>query len=237
MDNHSIIALLSLAFGLGSLHALDADHIMVISNFIGRRYSLQQSLKYCARWALGHGAALLVVGFFVFVLGRAIPISLSAYAEHGVGLVLIALGVWVFWDLRRKNAHLHFHQHDGLPQHAHWHQHHSHHSTHGKQFHKSDSHKHQHSAVMIGVLHGTAGSAPLLALVPLTQIGSPWLGIAYLALFAVGVLLAMLVFGGVLSRSIQWLQRFGNHFITWFRATVAGGSMAFGIYLLLGSTS
>jgi nickel/cobalt exporter len=237
MDNHSIIALLSLAFGLGTLHALDADHIMVISNFIGRRYSLQQSLKYCARWALGHGAALLVVGFFVFILGRAIPISLSDYAEHGVGLVLIALGVWVFWDLSRKRAHLHFHQHDGLPHHAHWHQHYSHHSIHGKQSHKSDLHKHQHSAVMIGVLHGTAGSAPLLALIPLTQIGSPWLGIAYLALFAVGVLLAMLVFGGVLSRSIQWLQKFGNHFITWFRATVAGGSMAFGVYLLLGSTS
>jgi ABC-type nickel/cobalt efflux system permease component RcnA len=235
MDSHSIIALLSLAFGLGILHALDADHIMVISNFIGRRHSLQQSVRYCARWALGHGAALLTVGFFVFIFGQAIPVALSAYAEHAVGAVLILLGAWVFWDLRRKNAHLHFHQHDGLPHHAHWHQHHNIHHHKNAQSHHADTHKHQHSAVMIGVLHGTAGSAPLLALIPLTQIGSPWLGIGYLTVFAVGVLLSMVLFGGVLSRSIQWLQRFGNKIITLFRAIVASGSVAFGFYLLIGS--
>lgn len=162
MDNHSTFALLSLAFGLGILHALDADHVMVISNFIGKRLSLQQSLQYCARWAVGHGAALLIIGFFVFILGRGMPVELSAYAETGAGAVLVLLGVWVGRDLRRNNAHLHFHRHDGLPRHAHWH--HQRHSRHRRQ--NSDSHAHKHTAVMIGVLHGAAGSAPLLALFP-----------------------------------------------------------------------
>ncbi|KPJ90400.1 MAG: hypothetical protein AMJ53_13650 [Gammaproteobacteria bacterium SG8_11] len=235
MDSHSVITFLSLAFGLGIIHALDADHVIVMSNLIGQKSSLHQSLKYCARWALGHGAVLLVIGFSVFILGLTIPVELSVYAEHGVGAVLIFLGVWVFWDLRRNNAHLHFHQHDDLPHHAHWHQHHRHH--HSKQSHNADTHKHRHSALMIGVLHGTAGSAPLLALIPLTQIGSPWLGIAYLALFAIGVLFSMLLFGGALSRAIHWLQRFGDKVITLFRATVAGGSLVLGCYLLLGSHS
>jgi ABC-type nickel/cobalt efflux system permease component RcnA len=232
MDSHSIFTLLSLAFGLGIMHALDADHVMVISNLIGQRPGIQQSLKYCSRWALGHGAALLIVGFFVFILGRAIPVELSAYAEHAVGVVLIVLGVWVFWDLHRKNAHLHFHQHDDLPHHAHWHRHNHHHS---KQSHNADTHKHHHSAIMIGVLHGTAGSAPLLALIPLTQIASPWLGIAYLAIFAMGVLLCMLLFGGLLSSAVGWLQRFGNKVLTVFRIAVASGSVAFGLHMMLGS--
>ena len=235
MDSHSTTTLLSLAFGLGIMHALDADHVMVISNFIGRRPSLQQSLRYCARWALGHGTAILAIGIFVFILGNAVPAGLSSYAEYGVGAVLIALGVWVLWDLYRRNVHLHFHQHDGLPSHAHWHRHSKRNIN--KQFHNTDTHKHHHSAVLIGVLHGTAGSAPLFALIPLTRIESPWVGIAYLALFAVGVFLSMLLFGGLFSSAIRFLQRFGNRVITLFRTIVAGCSIAFGIYLLLGSQS
>ncbi len=239
MDSHSTITLLSLAFGLGIMHALDADHVMVISNLIGQRPSLQQSLRYCARWALGHGAAILIAGFFVFILGRTIPATLSAYAEHGVGAVLVALGVWVLWDLHRRNTHLHFHQHNGLPRHAHWHRHNNNDNNRhiNKQSHSTDTHQHRHSAVLIGVLHGTAGSAPLLALIPLTQIASPWVGIAYLALFAFGVLLAMLLFGGLLSGAVRRLQRFGSQVITTFRAIVAGGSIVFGFYLLFGSLS
>ena len=87
---------------------------------------------------------------------------------------------------------------------------------------------------MIGLLHGTAGSAPLLALLPLAQIPSPWLGVAYLALFTLGVLLSMLLFGGVLSSAVRWLQRFGNKVITVFRITIASGSIVFGIHLLSG---
>jgi ABC-type nickel/cobalt efflux system permease component RcnA len=90
---------------------------------------------------------------------------------------------------------------------------------------------------MIGVLHGTAGSAPLLALIPITQIASPWWGIAYLALFAIGVLLSMLLFGGLLSTAIRGAQQFSNKVITVFRITMASGSVAYGFYLLPGSHS
>ena len=233
MDSHSLIALLSLAFGLGVLHALDADHVMVISNFIGKHSILQQSMKYCARWALGHGMALLVVGFIVFVLGRSIPVEISAYAQHAIGAVLVLLGIWAFWDLRSKHTHLHFHQHDDLPHHAHWHRH-SKSLLQYPSHHNADSHSHRHSAVMIGILHGTAGSAPLLALIPLTQYASPWEGLAYLTLFALGVLLAMLLFGGVLSGAIRWLKRFGDKTLFGFRILVAGGSVGLGLCMLIG---
>lgn len=251
MDSHSIFALLTLALGLGLVHALDADHVMAISNLIGNQSSVKTSLKFCARWAIGHGAALLAVGFVVFILGKAIPIDLSSVAEAGVGVVLILLGAWVLWGLYRKKAHLHFHQHDGLPEHAHWHSHgdthdnKSHgnrmhekisHDNNSKEKHKLDNHAHNHSAVMIGILHGTAGSAPLLALIPLSKMASPWLGLAYLSLFAVGVLLSMLFFGGILTSLIRWLQLLGNKVINGFRIVVALSSVVFGIYLLAGNT-
>jgi nickel/cobalt exporter len=233
MDNPSILTLLSLAFGLGLLHALDADHIMAVSGLAARRPSLRNSLRFCARWAVGHGLTLLLIGSAVLMLGMAIPERLSAVAEALVGAVLIAIGLWVLWNLRCSRAHLHFHDHDNLPPHAHWHGHHQHATQHD-----ADKHQHQHSAVFVGVLHGTAGSAPLLALIPLASLGhSPWLGMAYLALFSLGVLLAMFLFGGLLGSSFDWLSRRGDNVLRVTRACVATSSMVFGIYLLQGAFS
>jgi nickel/cobalt exporter len=227
MEEHSIIAILSLAFGLGMLHALDADHIMAVSGLASTRPGLRTSLKFCARWAIGHGLSLLLIGSAVLLLGMAIPTSLSAVAESLVGVVLIGIGVWVIWTLVYQRAHLHFHRHDDLPRHAHWHVHHH------RQEHHRDPHRHDHSAVMVGILHGTAGSAPLLALIPLARIGSAWLGMAYLGLFSLGVLVAMVVFGGLLGGVYTWLARWGNQVVLGLRAVVALSAIAFGGHLLL----
>jgi cytochrome c biogenesis protein CcdA len=233
MDNPSILALLSLAFGLGLLHALDADHIMAVSGLAARRPSLRNSLRFCARWAVGHGLTLLLIGSAVLLLGMAIPERLSAAAEALIGAVLIAIGLWVLWDLRCSRAHLHFHDHDDLPPHAHWHGHNQHTTQHD-----DDKHQHQHSAIFVGMLHGTAGSAPLLALIPLASLGhSPWLGMAYLILFSLGVLLSMFLFGGLLGSSFAWLSRRGNSVLRVTRGGVATSSMVFGIYLLQGAFS
>ena len=162
MDSSNTLTILSLAFGLGLLHALDADHIMAVSGLAARRPSLRNSLRFCARWAIGHGLTLLLIGGAVLLLGMAIPEQFSALAEAFIGVVLIVIGIWILWDLLRSRAHLHFHDHDDLPRHAHWHAHHSHSIPHN-----TDTHQHQHSAVLVGILHGAAGSAPLLALIPL----------------------------------------------------------------------
>lgn len=229
MDAHSSFAILSLAFGLGLLHALDADHIMAVSGLAAHRPGLRSSLRFCARWALGHGTVLLAIGGAVLLLGMAIPAGLSATAELLVGAVLIAIGAWVLWDLFRQRAHLHFHDHDNLPQHAHWHQHHDHHQPH-----HAAAHRHEHNAVLVGLLHGTAGSAPLLTLLPLSAMNnSPWLGMLYLALFGAGVLLAMLLFGGLLGSAFHWLARWGNRSIQLLRGAVALNAIGFGGDLLL----
>ena len=230
MEHTNILALLTLALGLGVVHALDADHIMAVSGLASTRANRRDSIRFCLRWAIGHAISLLTIGSCVFWLGAAIPQSLSQYAEHAIGLVLIVVGVIILVDLRRKNAHLHFHQHDGLPQHAHWHTHHV-----AELNHKPHLHHHQHSAVIVGILHGTAGSAPLLVLVPLAKLGSAFYGLLYLLTFSFGVLATMLVFGGIIGGVYQWLSTLGTQSVRMLRLIIAFGSVLFGGYMLAGN--
>lgn len=240
-ESSSILAILGLAFGLGLTHALDADHIMAVSSLSGNRATMRDTLKFCGRWAIGHGLTLLLIGSAVLLLGMAIPDELSRLAEVAVGWLLLTLGLYVFWSLRRSDAHLHYHDHDGVARHAHWHQHpnlaapqHSQQPNHSFRHHDDNPHHHYHGAMMVGVLHGMAGSAPLLAILPLTTQASPWYGMAYLLLFGLGVLLAMLIFGGALGSVFGWLSRSGAVAIRLFRASVALGTMVMGGYLIAG---
>lgn len=225
--NTEIGSLLLLALGLGMLHALDADHIMAVTSLSCQKPDRKQSLMFCGRWALGHGAAILLVGVAVLFVGMAIPQQLSHYAESLVGVVLIALGAYVLWDIWKQRVHLHVHQHDGMVKHAHWHR-----RSGDSSADDSTRHKHNHAPVLVGVLHGTAGSAPLLALLPLSQMASPWIGLAYLLLFGAGVFFAMLLFGGALGQLFGLARNWGQQFINGLRILVSVVSIGFGASLI-----
>ena len=235
MESTSVIAILSLAFGLGILHALDADHVMAVSGLSSTRPGWRRSINFCTHWAMGHGMSLLLIGSAVILFGLAIPVDLSAFAENLVGIVLIAIGCYVIWDLLRRHAHLHFHKHDGIPKHAHWHIHDKPSQQSRRRKHHHEPHHHGHGAVMVGMLHGTAGSAPLLALIPLSQMASPWLGILYLIVFGLGVFVAMLLFGGVLGSLYNWLSRWGDRMVRMLRIVIGFSSIGFGGFLLFGA--
>lgn len=211
-------------FALGLAHALDADHVLAVSTLAGRRAGWRQSVGHGLRWGLGHGFALLVLAAIVLAMGRSLPEAFSRVAERLVGVVLVGLGVWVLWDLRRRRVHLHFHEHDGLPSHAHWH-------THSRA--DPDHHRHPHGAVLVGVLHGAAGSAPILALLPLSKAVSWGGALLYLASFSLGVLTAMLVFSGLLGIGLGRLRARSDAWTAVARAGVAFLSIAAGSYWIL----
>ena len=235
MEFSNLTALITLAFGLGIVHALDADHIMAVSALTSSQSKPRNSLKFCLRWAIGHGTTLIIIGSCVYLLGMAIPEQLSQYAENAVGLVLIIIGLFVLLNLYRKNLHLHSHQHEGFPVHVHWHAHeHSKNKLKNPEQHKRDPHRHNHSAVMVGVLHGAAGSAPLLVLVPLAKLTTPLYGIIYLLCFSVGVLICMAVFGGMIDKLYRWLAMRGSDTVKLLRLTIASSAIVFGGFLLAG---
>jgi hypothetical protein len=226
----SILATLVLAFGLGLLHALDADHVIAVSTLASRRPGLRQALGFCARWAVGHAASVLALGAAVLLAGSHLPPQIGEHADRVVGLVLIGLGVWVFWDLRRRRLHVHAHAHDGLPGHVHVHWH-----RHDDRVHRyePEGHAHDHGALLVGVLHGVAGSAPVIALVPLARMATPAWGIVYLAVFSLGVLASMTIVGGLIGVCFERLDRIGPGFFATLRALVAVASIGVGSAMML----
>ena len=99
--------------------------------------------------------------------------------------------------------------------------------------HQKDNHQHSHAPVFVGVLHGIAGSAPLLVLLPLSQMATPWIGMSYLFLFGFGVFIAMVIFGGVIGQVFGWMKQWGNRFINSLRLSVSLLSIIYGAKLVM----
>jgi len=236
---------LVLAFALGLVHAFDADHVMALSLFATKGRGAAEGARAGLRWSAGHGAVVLLAGSLLLAAGRAIPASFSDVAERVVGLVMIGLGLYVFRELARRRAHLHFHAHDGLPPHAHWHGHASQprpaspppSASRGQDASHPHpvSHQHEHGALLVGALHGLAGSAPILAVLPVAQ-ESAGLAAAYLVLFGVGVAVAMVGVSGLLGHVAGRLAlRASGGGGAWLRGLGAGGSVTLGAWLVFGA--
>lgn len=212
-------ALLTLGFGLGLLHAFDADHIMAVSAMASRQPRLRQNLAYAIRWSLGHGGVLLLLGVLVSVAGIQLPESVLALFEALVGVLLIGLGVWLLLSIRRQRLMLVPHSHGET-----WHVH-----LQDKRPHTESS---AHTPVMVGLVHGLAGSAPVLALLPAIQQGQTLVATAYLALFGLGMLLSMTLFGYGLTYLQHGLLHWNERLFQLFRQTLGGATIAFGGYWL-----
>ena len=213
-------AIFLLAFGAGIVHALDADHVMAVTAIASKKLGMRAIVQLCLKWSLGHGAVLLIIGGSIFIFGLNIPHELSQYAEKGVAILLIAIGAWILRDLYKARAHVHFHKHEGLTNHAHWHVNESNDNN--------VEHKHDHKAVMVGVLHGFAGLAPLLAII--TMANQPvWLGLVYLLIFSLGVFLSMLIFGGLLGKVLERLQGYGVISMNLIRGLIGLSSIGLGL--------
>ncbi|HSJ06646.1 MAG TPA: sulfite exporter TauE/SafE family protein [Longimicrobiales bacterium] len=177
----SLLLTYSTALLLGSLHALEADHMAAVTSFAVRRPSLRAAVRFGVRWSVGHGGAIVLVGAGLIILGVNLPDSTTAWLERFVGVVMIGLGAWT---LRGASA-IHAHEHDhGGHAHAHLHSHAL-----------ADHHDHGHAVTAVGLVHGLAGSGAAVALIPVVGFDSPGPAILYLVVFAVGTIAAMAVYG------------------------------------------
>ena len=228
MENDFFIMPLMLALVYGMFHALDADHIMAVTGLYGTPEK-SNSTRLCFNWAMGHGAVLLLVAAVTYFLGVVIPPEFSLVAEYLVGVLLIIIGAVLIKDIVQMKLHLHFHQHEGMPEHAHWHKH----SGSAKKE-NNGKHSHDHRALFVGVIHGAAGSAPLLALMPVAQSHSAWWSLAYIAIFVGGILFSMLLFGGALGLVMQRLVSYGDYFVRMVRVLAATASLLMGVFIIRG---
>lgn len=225
-----MFSLLLMGLGLGLLHALDADHVMAVSALSNRKPSLRRTLKFSANWAIGHGSVLILLGLLFFGLGIALPESIQKLAESSVGVLLIGLGLACFWQFHKEkvvlNKHTHEHS-DGSIEHTHLHVH-----NHDKKLENSQQVKEAHTPVMVGVLHGLAGSAPALALIPAMMQTSLLEAMGYLVLFSAGVLFSMVAFGLSFGLVQKKLQQKSVKVFNWSRKVIASAAVGIGFYWL-----
>jgi ABC-type nickel/cobalt efflux system permease component RcnA len=128
------------------------------------------------------------------MLGVAIPERISQYLEFGVGLMIIGLSGTALRRIFHRPTDLHVQTHaHGTNRHSHVHfgDNHTEHDE------LSENHSHRVNQIglkplLVGAMHGLAGSAALTLLV-LTQVESLVLGISYLLIFGIGSVLGMMV--------------------------------------------
>ena len=207
------------ALVLGTLHALEADHMAAVTSFAVRRPGIRESVRFGVRWSVGHGGAIVLIGTGLLLLGVHLPDAAGQWLERLVGAVMIGLGAWTFRGARALHAHSHAHA--GVV-HSHLHSHAVH-----------DDHDHGHAVTAVGLLHGLAGSGSAIALIPLVGFETPASGILYLIIFSVGTVGGM-AFYGLLAGAVLGRAADGSVRLARMIARVTGVfTMAIGFVWLL----
>jgi len=188
--------------GLGSLlgmrHALEPDHLAAVSTIVLAERSPAKAAWVGACWGVGHTVALIVAAAVLLTLRSQVPSGAETIFELLVALMLVGLGLRAIRNAVQQGrdgpAHLHHHgvfvhAHGGVPAHVHigrW--------TFARR------------PLLIGALHGLAGSGALTALV-LATLSSTAARLSYIALFGAGSTLGMAALSGVLGWPIGQLAR------------------------------
>lgn len=219
MDMAVVLFLLLAALPLGMLHAFDPDHLVAVSTLaahdrVGARAgntvashgpSNGASWRYGFLWALGHGGLLLLIAMSTLLFHWALPPTLPMWAERLVGVILIAAGGSMLLALLRGHALARSHSHGSRPI--------------------------LRAPLMVGMVHGLAGSATMLAVVPVT-LATPQLGLAYVVVFSLGVMAGMTGFGLMFGRLHHWLAHVMPGFVDGLRGCVALVAIGMGVVWL-----
>ncbi len=225
----STASVLALGLVFGLKHAMEADHLAAVSTIVTERKSVISSSLVGGLWGIGHTISLLIAGVAVILLHIEIGEKTALALELGVALMLIALGVNVIRKLARRETRLHFHTH------RHGHRMHSHPHLHdlAQEDNPSTHHGFRPGArpLLVGMMHGLAGSAALMLLV-LSTISSPLVGMAYISVFGVGSIGGMMLMSALVSLPLRLTaERFSRANLT-LRGMAALFSVGFGLFMV-----
>jgi len=216
-DGGSVVSPLGFAAsaGLGALlgmrHALEPDHLAAVSTLMTGERSSAKAALLGACWGVGHTLTLLTAGALLVVMRAEMPAIAARVFEICVVLLLVGFGVRAMYQgVRRVPA--------------------------------GPTHSHRRPLafspfrvdrwtlarpLLVGAVHGLAGSGALIALV-VTTLPSTVTQLGYLTLFGVGSTVGMAALSGLLGWPIA---RLGAHHVCarTFSLAVGGVSIALGL--------
>jgi len=240
-------AILSLGFFLGMRHATDPDHVVAVTTMVPHEQSLYRSTMIGILWGTGHTLTILLVGGAIIVFGLVIPPRLGLAMEFSVGWMLVLLGMLNlngFWASLKKITchpsesaiHSYFHTHGSgallgletcdLPKRT------------PKEYASRQFARvfgrlslfHIVRPIVVGVVHGLAGSAAV-ALLILATIKNPMWAMAYLAVFGIGTIVGMaLITTAIAIPSVYGMRQFAsvNRYLVMSSGLL---SIGFGLFL------
>jgi ABC-type nickel/cobalt efflux system permease component RcnA len=177
----SVFAVLLLGFVLGMRHATDSDHVVAVTTIVSQQRSVRAAGLIGAVWGVGHTLTILVVGGAIIFFSVVIPPRLGLSMEFSVALMLVLLGGANLFGATRQIAELaHGHDHAAPPRHA------------------PVRPTTLARPLMVGVVHGLAGSAAV-ALLVLTTIRDPRWALLYLLLFGAGTVVGMMLLTSMIA--------------------------------------
>jgi High-affinity nickel-transport protein len=214
-----VLLILGIGFLLGIRHAADPDHVVAVSTIVSRERSIPRAGWIGILWGVGHTLTILVVGAAIILFGVVIPPRLGLTLEFSVALMLILLGVLnltgaMHWISHRfspthpehRGTHSHLHSH-GDYSHVHSHSHPAatpdgvaaaHHGAEVEPPHwlRAPFARlgvfHSLRPLLIGIVHGLAGSAAVALLVLGTIREARW-AVFYLLVFGLGTIVGMML--------------------------------------------
>lgn len=233
----SLISILVLGFVLGMRHATDADHVVAVSTIVSRERRIRSAAWIGALWGAGHTITIFAVGVGIILFTLVIPPRVGLSMEFSVGLMLVLLG-WLNLRGLGKTFHSSRSELDEVNIEPHRHGETTH--THTATDHRVDTMDRWFGSwsvyqwlrpLIVGLVHGLAGSAAVALLVLATIHEARW-AVAYLFIFGVGTIAGMMVITIAMASALnfagshsQWINR---------RLSVATGflSLAFGLFLV-----
>lgn len=222
---------LGLLAGMG--HALEPDHLAAVGAMSTSKSSRSALVLRGAAWGLGHTVTLLVICSAVILFGMALTHRMAATLESAVGVMLVLLGSEVLYRMHRARVHFHLHQHTDGERHFHAHSHLGERAPHNPRHH---AHAHRHSlplkALLVGLVHGAAGSAGLLALA-VASVPDPYQAIYYVLLFGVGSMIGMATMSLAASWPLNAAERFATRVHGALSITVAMFGIVLGLHVLM----
>jgi hypothetical protein len=204
MMSLGLLSVLVAGLLMGILHAFDPDHVMTMSSLGSRPDTRGATARYALSWGVGHGGILMIAALALLLFEVPMPQTLPQGAERFVGVILIAAGGSLVLALWRGRA-------DDPPAPG----------------------LRSKAPLLIGMVHGTAGSAAVFALLPVGLL-SPVQGVIYVLVFSLGVLVGMIGFGHGFDRAQAFVSRQAQVLDKPLRGGVAVLAIGMGSYWLVG---
>jgi high-affinity nickel-transport protein len=212
----TLLTILALGFFLGMRHATDADHVVAVTTIVSRSRSPRLAMLIGAFWGLGHTVTILLVGGAIILFDVVIPPRLGLSMEFSVALMLVFLGTI---NLTGAIRHIHDVAHRSSSNAA-----------------LSEASAEQPitkwglRSLVVGIVHGLAGSAAV-ALLVLTTIHDASLALLYLIIFGAGTVVGMMLLTTAMSVPVGVASRRFDSFGRRLAQVTGVASIAFGCFL------